>query len=468
MLESIFFAFISLLGFSFFYYKFKSKYLGYGVCASFPIGLSIIILFNLLILLIDPSYKFTLNIIFISSLVGFLIFHIYKNNIYFLRFIKTSSLVFLSTLLFSLLALKLQWIQLSYDSVEQIAIGRFFALEGLHHDTLFTLSSWGIVIPLIQGMSIWFQNDVIYSLQALIAISIIAQISITLYYLAPKKHQILILLPIGLLLTTDFFVFQSAYIHNSLISALYLLMVFIAAILSHHFHEKKFIGLLASNLFIFSICRTEAILFASLIISLLPLILKYEDLIKSFKKILLVYLGLIICWQVFLMVSIGEGSDIMTPSRLILLLTLLCLSVIYITLGTQSYFKKYYQLTPHLIIITSFIALILCAYFDLDKTYMDLKVFYKNFIRFGRWGNSWVILLLLSCSIIKFTPKKIFKIYLAFLIGFVSILVLFSFGRSPYRLGWGDSSNRIFMHIFPLYVFLISLGMIKYKKFKLA
>jgi hypothetical protein len=468
MLESIFFALISLLGFSVFYYGFNSKYLAYGVSASLPIGLSIIILFNLVILFIEPSYKFSLNIIFISCLISLFAYLVYQKNINYFKYITCSTLVFLSTFLFSFIAYKFQWIQISYDSVEQIAIGRFFTLEGFHQDTLFTLSSWGIVIPLIQGMSVWFQNDVVYSLQLLLALSIIAQIIIALYYLLPKNHHILILFPIGLLLTTDFFVFQSAYIHNSLISSLYLLMVFITALFSLHFHDKKFISLLISSLFIFSICRTEAILFASLLISLLPLILKRDYLIHSLKKNLFVYFILMIIWQVFLMLSIGHGSDIMTPSRLILLLILLCLSIIYISVGTQSNFKKYYQFSPQLIIITGLFAILLCAYFDLGKTYMDFKVFYKNFIRFGRWGNSWVILLLLSCAVIKFTPRKTFKIYLAFFIGFVSILILFSFGRSPYRLGWGDSSNRIFMHIFPLYVFLMSLGVFRYKKFKLA
>ncbi len=43
------------------------------------------------------------------------------------------------------------------------------------------------------------------------------------------------------------------------------------------------------------------------------------------------------------------------------------------------------------------------------------------------------------------------------IIGFVMLTMVIVIERVPYRLGWGDSANRMFTHILPIALFCIAL-----------
>ena len=73
-----------------------------------------------------------------------------------------------TAMLVSLLSIRLGWIQLSFDSVEQIAVGRALAQTGLGNDLGTLLASWGGLLPLVQGASVFLGVDMLTALQPLL------------------------------------------------------------------------------------------------------------------------------------------------------------------------------------------------------------------------------------------------------------------------------------------------------------
>jgi len=79
----------------------------------------------------------------------------------------------------------------------------------------------------------------------------------------------------------------------------------------------------------------------------------------------------------------------------------------------------------------------------------------KNMIESGRWGITWIIFILLL--VFSLTQPRVPKeeLFFYFISSFFSLLLAISYFRAPFRLGWGDSANRMLTHILPIIILYV-------------
>jgi len=142
-------------------------------------------------------------------------------------------------------------------------------------------------------------------------------------------------------------------------------------------------------------------------------------------------------------------SDLITP--VYLNLALVAALVVLVVVLQYKPLRRYLDVLPWLMIaaLSVFIGVAVVVVPDLVSS--TLQVMLSNILVNGRWGAFWIVtVLLMYVSLVAvFVPEQ--KVIIFGLVGFSLGLVIFSILRgSPYRVGFGDSGNRMLMHIVPL------------------
>jgi hypothetical protein len=168
-----------------------------------------------------------------------------------------------------------------------------------------------------------------------------------------------------------------------------------------------------------------------------------------------------------ILLSLGGYSwtmgTILTPEKIVVLISLILM--LPIALWTSEKYDKSRAVIfhPGIIIFLSLLLVIIAGFFyKPEHMVKSLEAFFINLFGFtAGWGIFWYILLIFysGAFIIALKNRCVFFIP-DILIVMQVILLIIALGifRIPYRTGWGDSGNRMMVHIIPLGVY----GLIEY------
>jgi hypothetical protein len=367
-------------------------------------------------------------------------------------FICTAVTIFLINLFFQTYNFSLATI----DSFALLMLGRTISFEGFSPAVLYSFTSWGVLIPLIQSMSTFLKVSYLPTLEVNFALTLLSLFVYSGINLGKQMRNSSFWVYAAaaffglLLITTPMFVIQSFYIHTNLPAACFFLA---ASTLLFQYHSGSqdrirvvFIFLSCLGL---SLCRTETFIFSIPILVLLLISHSRKD--KSFIISSLIFLGAVIGWLVFLFSSIEIGTDILDKDRIfILVVSLIALVAALVLLQIEKVGQKIapvlnkYFLLPFVIINLVFLVIKPAGMITGDLSII------QNLLFFGYWGVIfwiWIFETVLS-FFIKDNP---ILILLNKIIASVILVVSgLGFFRNPYRLSWTDSANRLMTLIFPL------------------
>ena len=286
-------------------------------------------------------------------------------------------------------------------------------------------------------------------------------------YLRPQSEDVVsrkLEIPILLIFaTTPFILFQTQYYHNSLQS----MVLFLGYMTLNQFGKKsskQTLILLSYICFIAAVLtRTENAIFGTLLLAFMWQKNLDSNVEKSNYERCIISLStiIIVSWYIFIFSVIGAGSDILTPARIILVvLPLICFSLFtWMTLSDCVLIKKIERNLLTLLVQLLFCGLLILVITNFGHFLVSLISLAVNMLLTGMWGGGfWILLILLITTVIKCVQGEAkldhdFKLHLL-LFGFVILLLIFSFSRVPYRIGWGDSANRMLTHIYPFSIYL--------------
>jgi hypothetical protein len=363
---------------------------------------------------------------------------------------------------------------LSYDSYTLVLLGQqigFFEEINLNIST--SLASWGVFMPLLHAASVFLDIDYLYALQPMFAISGLASIFYFIYHSLGKQNQkigiriLVSCLAITGISSTYFLVFESVYIHNNLLSAIYLFL-FVALAwnsLQDQSSSMLFLGLVALSGFV--LLRTETSLTA--VIFLFLLISYYSsDRDKQVKQLGIIAFSIFVfIWYLYLFLAIGTGTDILSPSKIVILVIPYIGLLVVIWLSKRKEWEKRLPHIPLLLLYVFLVGALIVGLLKPEHMATSLTVMVKNMFDFnferweitwyGRWGITWFVFVILGLLALAW-PKINHEKFLSYgIILFLILIYLFAFARNPYRLGFGDSANRMLTHIVPIIVFYFSL-----------
>lgn len=349
----------------------------------------------------------------------------------------------------------------SYDSIAQIMLGRNIANHGFTESVTRELASWGVFLPLLQSASVFLGDGYLYAAQPAFAFTLL----LTFFYLSQRAarqsfSEVRVALALALLATlalasTYFMVFQAFYIHNGLIAATYLFVAIVTFWLA--LCERNNVWLIFAILALtgYSISRTEAPLFALIFLALVVSTGQISYRVRLAFS--LPYLIILVLWYLYLLRIMGAGTDILDPKKTLVIIGSLTAFCILIGLSYYRWVERYFLPILHIFML-GVLLLILMVMFILKPEDMQISMtaIWQNMIINGRWGATWLILLgLLVFGLIqpRFSYERLFSYGIPL---FFALLLALGFMRAPYRLGWGDSANRIITHIIPI-IFLYTL-----------
>lgn len=446
MKESLFFALLSFSGFSLFLRILGRNGAWIGVAVALPLGMLQWTVLSVLLVFIGLPMQVAAWI-----LTAWCIFHwVSQLRLAAGRTLVPGLLLAITAIFGSICFIQLEWVQISFDSIEQIAIGRALAQTGFANEAGTLLASWGVLLPMVQSASVFLGVDMLTAMQPLLWLSVLGILVTTGWRLATHARLWIGLVPVALVASAYLFIFQSAYIHNSLVSAAFLLIFMAGVALATRENQARWLYLAFLGLAGFTLARTEAPLFAALALVLAASLFNDGPLWPRYRSLTLVFVASAIAWCLALMLLIGPGTDIMTPGRIGILAAVLASAAVVVAwpAGRASNFLR--SSTPALVVLLSLAALALGYFWKPGHMLENIQAIDSNLFLTGRWGATWWIAVFVFPLLFALDTGRLARVFLAFLIAFASLVILLGIMRVPYRLGWGDSANRMFTHLLPV------------------
>ncbi len=343
----------------------------------------------------------------------------------------------------------------TYDSYRIVVVGKAFGSSVFSFGST-GLASFPLMITNFQAGGDLFNLDYVAYLPAVTGLlATVAAIMIIAESVSTSRNQTLVSTLVAFIVMFSFWALtymlrsQLGYLNSHMLMAGYYTLGF-AFCLGSGWKQEQNLDLNLCALVIGSVAfiRLEGLLFVSLLLFALMSCrtLSRRQLIQV-SAITLIVPGL---WYARLAVEGVSGTTIITPrNTVIMLFVAACPSV----MNYWKVMRRIMQWIPYLVVIG--LATIFCAYLLAKDTAIEssLKLI-SNSVATGYWGAFWWTFGPLVILLTALGPRlKREGVWLEVLGGgFLLILLLGVIRSSPYRIGWGDSGNRMLVHLAPLAV----------------
>lgn len=455
--QFVFLLFLAILGTSFMFLFRKNISLINIYALSLPMGL-FLWGFILLILLI-PGIPFNaLFIIFLNILLlaAFLLFHIKHKN-FFKKDLICFAIYFISLCFLSIFFISVNYSFLSNDSWNLLIGGKYIAT---YHDlTEGLIAKGGIFSFIINASGSLYGFDYPYALYPLMALSFFLFYFYNLYSpfngekLALNRKFSFNLLTILFLLSGYFILFNAYYLHSNLIYGIYSFIALYGLWKRSADGDKNWLIISAVALFTSSFLRMEGPLFSLIII----IILISARKIKFKEK--LYYVGafslFIAVWHIKLSFILKEQSSkyFLDTNRALLITIFYFLTfavLLFSQRGVLNRLKEYFPLMMLYILSIGWTILIVTKGLKIRQDLLILKrygIFILNAVKYGGWGITWIALGLLFIIGLSLKRVKDESVFLYYIFSFLLLFNIIHLFRGGWRLSWGDSGNRMLMHV---------------------
>ena len=351
---------------------------------------------------------------------------------------------------------------LSPDSFDYVFYGRLFEKELLPvFDSTFTLYSFSGIY--IQGFAKLLGAEYFLLLPNSLAILSLLPVIYESYQKITKlksRVQHIVLLVMITVLINYLFVLQLAYLnsHFMMLAALTLVGFKLS---SETLSQKSNVEVMILTTFI-AATRPEGALLWCIIVFVSNFTVgslklersQYFKRLTNFIPLLLSYLFLVIWNLKLLSNSTNDDSNRVSTLQLSLILFVLTLAFLLRIVPLQNAYQKNGVLIDRFIRYLSLIVgLVLMAFSE--KFRINVWNFYMNLVYHGGWGFAGIALLsMMAWMWLRVSRQE--NVVLSLLATLqVSIILILGFIREfPYRLGWGDSGNRMLFQMLGVIVLM--------------
>ena len=349
------------------------------------------------------------------------------------------------------------------DSFQYVTIGSLLESGNFSEASPLILLKRFIAVPILHSPANLAEGFYIRSITPLLALSLL----ICLVWFINKglsvslKDPVIISLfttaAVLLLVTNNRFVFNMFYINSHMLVALFLLLLVGSGWLllrQADVPQQTLIMLQVISIPVLTLARPEASIYAG--IALIPILIAERVSLKN-RMLLLLVLGVsVISWHGFLWIKYdADGSDV--PFSV---LAMLAYGILVIIITPLLAWKPLYKLIPYSVVLTEsglWLALLVMVYINPSIFHRSVLATIENVILdAGGWGVSLAFIGFIVLGVLVFSQVPDRLILRFPLTTFIPLSLLLAYLRSgAYRVGHGDSLNRMFIHILPLAVLFI-------------
>jgi hypothetical protein len=443
-----------------------TKTLGLSGWTSMPIGflIGVLLLVNLGFIQVVTGLPTTPDLTLIATLIIPLFFlHLFRTD----NIIKgEDTLLVLSILVFALLVFafhKANLVKYHIDSFRYILTSILLAENNFDLANLNLLTKRMLSAPLLHAPSRLFGEYYLTSITPLISLSLLASLCWffavgTCNYLNKNIKYLITILMVLLLLTNNRFIWNSFYINDHLFFAVCLTLIASSGWLlasTDQIRSRVLLGLIALSIPALIVTRPEAPLFA--ILAMAPIL--FSPMLDWKKRALILgVFGLsTTLWSGYVaMAYLEQGRDLPFSAIGPLILGLMALLAMPVLFWQG--LTRYKRIMLLIIEIFLWLALFVLAFRDPEILLNSLAATYANVVLgAGGWGLSLVVLGVLVGFTLIFCRDPLLH-YLRFPVtASIPLFFLLPYFRDgAYRVGHGDSLNRMLIHIVPLAVLFVA------------
>ena len=348
------------------------------------------------------------------------------------------------------------------DSFAYILNGRTLAINGLNPQSAGWLSSFGVMLPVLQASSIALDESYLYALSPLLGITLLATSGVLIYqgaqqYTAQRYLARLIAVVSVLVLgSSNFVIFHTFYVHTNILEAAFLVNAVGNAWLGLAQKKRSWLALSLVAWLGFSLGRPEAPLVALLFLTLMISCNVFPWRISL--ALYLPYLIVVSLWLVLLGYLIGSGSTFLTPMRIALFLLAYLGAAVMVLLGEVRWGQRLLSWYPWLLV--GGLAFSLVLMFVTRPAHMlesSVSLFTNLFTLSGRWGAIWYGIAILSLLALRQRKLPNERIFAAGIPAFILLVLGLSYLRIPYHANWWDSANRMMLHVLPVWLVYLAV-----------
>ena len=261
-------------------------------------------------------------------------------------------------------------------------------------------------------------------------------------------------------LSTPMLPIMGIYAHSNLISATYIFFLFICISQGHLFRRTRGLQLMLVFVFAtsFGLARMENGLIYSVILSIL--VFQCSQFDSKIRGVISYSIFLLVVWYGYVFLASTRYNDvILNPLFTIIILVSLVVLFVLMKVGLRLPYKARSVFSPKFIIAICAFVLAILFIIAPSNGWLSIKSMGTNLFLFaGNWGAFWwLVAITIAIKELRnsnFNEGGRRALGLVFLIGvvLVSIIIALSFFRVPYRVGYGDSGNRLMVMVFPFFV----------------
>ena len=261
-------------------------------------------------------------------------------------------------------------------------------------------------------------------------------------------------------LSTPMYLINHIYAHSNLISATYLFFLFIVISLGGLFCGARGLQLILVFVFAasFGLARMENGLILSIVLSIL--LFNSNQFDSKVREIISYSILMLMAWYGYVLLASFKYHDvILDPLFTVIIIASLIALFALMNIGMKLPCKVRSVFSPKIIIAMCAFVLTVLFIVAPSHGWISIKSMVMNLFQFaGHWGVFWW---LVAIAIVthkfrrtNFVEGARAEHGLIFLIGVVviSVIIALSFFRVPYRVGYGDSGNRLMVMAFPFFV----------------
>jgi hypothetical protein len=355
----------------------------------------------------------------------------------------------------------------TWDSHRMVTIARIVVEDhGFSERNLAFMSEWGVFQVVAQTLSLLTAQDFLYASPVVLGVSFAALFAVVLWHalgtrgVSARWRAGGTALVTATLLAIPMVDYHVLYLHTNFGSAIYLFVFCTMFWFAEVEDEPSYVPIALIALTAFALHRTEnpavAILFLALVVapSRQP-----RRVVGPWLAGLVVVTGL---WLVHLSGHIAGGSALLTPMRCRVVAAGLVAAFAWWLASSRPRIAAINRRLPHALAILVAVALV--AMFATNAGHMAKqgKVFAQNLRDVPYWAHAWYGMGALAVIALAFPPPPHRQ---AFAIGipvFFAWVLAMAYGGHGYRLGTGDSANRMAIHVVPMIFWYLGLKVLPF------
>ncbi len=354
----------------------------------------------------------------------------------------------------------------SIDSHRLLVLGMVVANDGALDPRVFAqMDRWGVFHVIAHSLVGFARRDYLYALPFALGVTFIPVFALALSHAlgtvgaSIPRRSLLVGLVTASLFTIGMVDHHMLYIHTNLGSAVYLFGFVVLFWIAEIERDTSWLPLAFISLIAFALQRPEtpmvAVLFLALIVS------QSELSPRGIRIGLVVFTVIVAGWFELIASHVSADSLKITPTRVRAVVALLVAFLLWSLASRRPLLRRIDRFMPAIVAAGGAVAIAAAFATRPELMLLSVEHWVSNLLEQPLWGWSWAILpVLILFSLLVEPPRfrQAFAVGIPVSLAFV-LLLSYYVGR-PYRIGLGDSANRMTIHFLPLICFYLAIKLL--------